>query len=129
MIRLIPAIMRPLPPGEVVRDVDCSVDADVIWAADDSPGPSKARPVVGWHTVRTAIHFSSCDRIVKVVSNPVKIRIVDASELAGTRRGQETEPSTDPPQDEPIEPPVPRKNSVLVSWQGLVSIAVDTLNS
>jgi hypothetical protein len=106
MIRRIPAYMRPLPPGEVVRDVDCSIGANVILAADDSPDQSKADLAIGWHTVRTAIHFSSGDRTVKVVSNPVKIQIVRASGPAETPKGRAAASSTEPPQDEPpIEPP------------------------
>jgi type II secretion system protein G len=112
MRRRIPATLRPLEPGEAVRDVDFFVGADVIWAANDSPDRAEPNLAIGWHTIRAAIGFESGDRQIKVVSNPVKIRIIGAHAPPRPHQKQTVTPPAEPTEDEPPTEPPPLTNEL-----------------
>jgi peroxiredoxin len=67
----------PIRPGD--DHVDCPIYLGRVVAPPNGPAQDGAqiKATLGWHTVRLAVSLSSDGRRISVVSNPVKIQIVD----------------------------------------------------
>ena len=101
----------PIRPGD--DHVDRLVYLGHIVAPPNGPARDVAqiKAAPGWHTVRIAVSLTPGDRRLSVVSNPVKVRIVDGKSRAEDSEAETTsEPSFDPvllipPTDRNVEDP------------------------
>ncbi len=80
-----------LEPGDVVRDLDFSLDHGGVWGSPDGVAENiwGIEPTAGWHTVRIAVELIAGKKLpdgttrLSVVSNPVKIQVVPPEKDAG----------------------------------------------
>jgi len=79
-----------LDPGDLVRDLDFSLDHGGVWGSPDGVAENiwGIEPTAGWHTVRIAVELIAGKNLadgttrLSVVSNPVRIQVVPAEDGA-----------------------------------------------